>query len=220
MCNPPCVAFAGKWIRPEMVHGARVLEIAIGLQGVRPMLEAWGPREYIGVNMLPGPTVDRICRVEEVLEEFGPNTFDIVVCTEMLEHVEDWRRAVSNAKQVCREGGRLLFTTRSQGFPFHSGPYDYWRYEVSDFERIFADFPGAVIERDPVAPGVYFCGQKPVNFHEGDLSEVELYSIILGRRVRAIDPKDLHRPRALARRTRAWMEARFDRYQQFYRRLH
>ena len=98
-----------------------------------------GPSEYLGVDAEAGIGVDEICWAEDIVGRFGEQSFDVVIATELLEHVADWRPVVENLKQVLHDGGVLVVTTRSEGFPYHAWPHDHWRYSIDDFRQIFAD---------------------------------------------------------------------------------
>ncbi|TDU71398.1 methyltransferase family protein [Prosthecobacter fusiformis] len=54
------------------------------------------------------------------------NYFDLILCTEVLEHVPDWNTAFANLFSLLKPGGIVLVTT-----PFfymlHEEPHDYWR---------------------------------------------------------------------------------------------
>jgi SAM-dependent methyltransferase len=132
MCNVACIYFALENLTPEEVEGRTVLEV--GSRDVtgsfRKLIERWHPRSYVGVDIEKGQGVDVICAAEKLVQKFGQDKFDIVVSTEMIEHVLDWRAVISNVKQVTRPGGIILVTTRSRGFPYHGYPNDFWRYEV------------------------------------------------------------------------------------------
>ena len=124
----------------------------------------------------------------QIARVFGEESFDLVVSTETLEHIRDWRGAVSNIKRVCRRGGVVLLTTRSIGFPYHAYPHDFWRYDPVDVQAIFSDMELVMLERDSeITPGVFAKIRKPLNFRENDLSNYELYSIVSGKRVRQLD---------------------------------
>lgn len=136
------------------------------------------------MDLEEGPGVDEVVRADSLVERFGADAFDVVVSTEMLEHVREWRTVVSNLKGVVRRGGALLLTTRSKGFPYHGYPDDFWRYEDSDMRRIFADLDIQSLEADPSEPGVFMKARKPKRFREKRLRRVELYSMVHERRVR------------------------------------
>lgn len=176
----------------DEVAGKKVIEVgSYNVNGsLRPIIENWGSAGYIGVDRVKGPGVDKVCRVEDIVDEFGRESFDIVIATELLEHVLDWRKAISNLKRICRPGGIIIITTRSCGFGYHAHPFDFWRYEVSDMKEIFSDFKILSLQKDPQDPGVFLKAGKPLNFQERDLSLYQLYSIIGNRRVREIEKRD------------------------------
>jgi SAM-dependent methyltransferase len=165
------------------VTGKKVLEAgAFDVNGsARPLVEALQPRSYIGIDIRKGPCVDVVCNVSHLTERFGSDEFDIVITTEMLEHVENWRAAMTNLKDVLKPGGVLLLTTRRIGFHFHGYPNDYWRYEPADLNAIFADFAEVRIETLP-HHGIAMQATKPLsNWEPEPLDDIELYRVQRGR---------------------------------------
>lgn len=169
----------------QAVRGKKVLDVGSrNVDGsIRGIIEALDPSEYVGADIIKGPGVDVVCGAEAILAEFGPESFDIVISTEMVEHVKDWKKVISNLKNVTRREGLLLITTRSIGFPFHGFPHDYWRYEESDFNEIFSDFNIIEMEKDYLNPGIFMLAQKPQDFAEKDLSDIRLYSMAYRDRI-------------------------------------
>jgi SAM-dependent methyltransferase len=194
MCTPGCVEFVIEVLTDERVHGRRVLEVGSrlvesealeGVPTIRTALERLHPTEYIGVDLATGPGVDRICAAEDLISHFGASSFDVVLTTEMLEHVRDWRRVVHNLKGVLTPGGTLVVTTRSRGFPFHGYPLDFWRYERSDLAQIFSDLTIEVLRSDLASsPGVFMLAERPPAFGENTLDDYRLYSIVRRQKAR------------------------------------
>jgi hypothetical protein len=89
-------------------------------------------------------------------------------------------------KAVLKPGGLIYITTCSRGFPYHAYPHDYWRYEIEDMKKIFGDFEIITLEKDWQDPGVFLKARKPTNWSPNDLSQIELYSIIVGRRIKKL----------------------------------
>ena len=52
---------------------------------------------------------------------FDPDSFDVVICTEVIEHTLDPERAVAELARVLRPGGRLVVTTPNRA----------WRWSVT-----------------------------------------------------------------------------------------
>ncbi|MFC1633078.1 class I SAM-dependent methyltransferase [Patescibacteria group bacterium] len=180
MCNQSGIDFGKQNLTTADVAGKRVLEIGARTVNfsLRTEIEKLKPAEYIGVDIQEGKGVDQIVSAEELVDKFGADSFDVVFTTELLEHVEDWRAAISNIKQVCKPNGVILITTRSIGFKYHAFPYDFWRYEKEDMQEIFADCEVEVLESDPSEPGVFVKVRKTTDFQEKDLSQYKLFNII------------------------------------------
>lgn len=193
MCDLNCLQFGEKNLTRSEIEGKRVIEIGSYDQNgsLRSHVESLHPAEYIGVDIAKGYGVDIVCTGEEVRERFKDESFDMVVSTELMEHVRDWKKVISNMKHICKPNGVILITTRSYGFPFHGWPYDFWRFEYSDMKEIFSDFEIQVLEKDSERPGVFLKAKKPSAFKECDLSNSELYSIASDCRVREINEEVL-----------------------------
>ena len=189
MCHLSVIEFFIDHAKVEEFKNKRVLEVGSKyINGsVRPLIEKFlSPREYIGIDIEPGKFVDLVLPAERILEYFGPESFDVVISTELLEHVKDWRVVINNMKNVLKRGGYIYITTRSKGFPYHGYPYDFWRYEIEDMKEIFGDFEIISLKKDSQAPGVFLKARKPESWMPANLDNIALYSVLLGRRTKRI----------------------------------
>jgi len=200
MCSPTCIDFVTRALTRNEVAGKRVIEV--GSRNVngsaRRLIESMDPAAYVGVDIEAAPEVDVICDIEKLCEKFDAESFDLVVTTEVLEHVRHWRLAVSNLKRMCRPGGVVIVTTRSYGFAYHGYPFDYWRYELSDMRSLFDDCTVETLETDTRDAGVFMKARKSLAFQERHLDNHSLYSIILDKRAKNISDEDI-RPGRLFR---------------------
>jgi len=188
MCNKTCIEFGRANLQEEDVRGKSVIEVgSFDLNGsLRPIAEAFHPSSYIGVDLQIGPGVDEICDAHDLHDRFGSGSFDLLISTELLEHVRDWRKVISNFKNILKPNGVLLITTRSKGFCYHDYPFDFWRYEISDMQVLFSDLIIEVAEKDPSEPGVFIKARKPNTFTENETTNYQLYSIIKGKHATTI----------------------------------
>lgn len=185
-------SFVERAINEEEVRNKRVLEVgSLDVNGsIRPILESYNPDEYVGIDIRDGPRVDLVLDAKNLVEEFGEESFDVVISTETLEHVDDWKEVVSNVKRVCKEDGVILLTSVSKDYPYHPTPNDFWRYELSDFEYIFSDCDIEILESELYS--VFIKARKPKGFSETSISDYELYSIVLGKRTAQGNVNILH----------------------------
>lgn len=176
--HPSVMQFLREKISSVEILRMEVLEV--GAQDVngspREVLVPHGPKKYVGVDFGHGKGVDLVMDVKDLTSYFGPESFDVVVSTEMLEHASDWRTAVGQMKGVLRLGGLLILTTRGPGFPYHGFPHDYWRFTVKNFQEIFLDMSIAYLDKDPGlgSPGVLLKARKTYDTGTIDLASIEI----------------------------------------------
>lgn len=139
------------------VTGADVLEVGSrDLNGsFRSIIEPLGPASYLGIDMASGPGVDKVSNLFAMSGEF-----DIVVCTEVLEHIEEWRAAVTRLEWLTKDNGYIVVTTRAHGFQRHDFPSDYWRFTVGDICAAFSRCHVVTAEHEPDDLGIYVILQK------------------------------------------------------------
>lgn len=79
----------------------------------------------------------------------GPETFDVVICEQVLEHVVDPVAAARNLRGLCRPGGRVVVSTpflvRIHELPSY-GMHDYWRFSPRGL-RALLEHAGMVVEQ-------------------------------------------------------------------------
>ena len=160
--NGTVLAFTRQWLTAADVTGEHVIEAgALDVNGsVRPYVESLRPASYTGVDICPGPGVDRVMDAA-LVQWMGPA--GVVISTEMLEHAADWRSALKGMICGLRHGGVLLLTTRAPGFPYHPHPGDYHRFTVPVMRQILTAAGLVVLacESDPAEPGVFVKARKP-----------------------------------------------------------
>jgi predicted SAM-dependent methyltransferase len=80
---------------------------------------------YSSLDIVPSPIVDIICNAEEMPIEDG--SYDLVLCTQVLEHCNSPERIINECHRVLRKGGTLIVTVPSI-YPVHGYPADNWRF--------------------------------------------------------------------------------------------
>lgn len=160
--TPACMAFGGRVLTAAEVAGKRVLNVgAFDVNGsFLSLIDPLGPAEYVGVDIQSGPGVDQLCDARDLAATFGAESWDIVISTEMLEHVEDWRTVARNLKAVLRIGGLLILTTRAPGFARHDWPGDHWRYTDADLREIFGDLEVLECTEDRADMGAFLAARR------------------------------------------------------------
>jgi SAM-dependent methyltransferase len=111
----------------------RVLDVGCGRKQYKPLFAAYAS-SYVGVDHVDSPMADLKGAIEALPVEDG--SFDVVLCSQVLEHCDDPVTAVSELRRVTAPGGRVLVTTHGV-MPYHPSPTDYWRWTHAGLEKLF-----------------------------------------------------------------------------------
>ncbi|HLP44243.1 MAG TPA: class I SAM-dependent methyltransferase [Candidatus Nanoarchaeia archaeon] len=81
--------------------------------------------EYVRMDIAPGKGVDAVGTIESI--PFPDNSFDSIVCTQVIGDVFDLEKAFAEIKRVLKPNGVALIT-ESLLDPLHDEPHDFWRF--------------------------------------------------------------------------------------------
>jgi SAM-dependent methyltransferase len=70
---------------------------------------------------------------------FENETFDAVICTEVLEHVQDYQYLIDEIHRTTKKNGDIIVTIPWSA-RYHYIPYDYFRYTPSSLRTMFSRF--------------------------------------------------------------------------------
>ena len=115
--------------------GYRVLDVGCGVKPYYPFF-AEHASEYVGVDVVENPAAELQGSVEAL--PVADASFDLVLCTQVLEHCDDPAQAVRELRRVLAPGGRVLASTHGVQV-YHPSPHDYWRWTHAGLRRLFAE---------------------------------------------------------------------------------
>jgi 2-polyprenyl-3-methyl-5-hydroxy-6-metoxy-1,4-benzoquinol methylase len=96
--------------------------------------------EYIATDCFEHPNIDIISDIHHLTAQFTAQSFDFVICTDVLEHIPYPWIAVKELYAVLKAGGTLLLTTP---FNFHlHTEYDYWRISADGLRLLLEEVAG------------------------------------------------------------------------------
>lgn len=124
-------------------YSGDILDVGCGSQPYRSWFGA--ARTYVGLDVYPGECVDVVVSPHESWP-FPEASFDVVLCTQVLKHVENLQVTLGEIKRVLRPGGTVIAS-----FPFiyneHGEPHDYRRFSAYEAQRLFPDWQLLLLER-------------------------------------------------------------------------
>ncbi|MGI8425596.1 MAG: class I SAM-dependent methyltransferase [Actinomycetota bacterium] len=75
-----------------------------------------GAEPYIGLDISPGQGVDIVADARSWIKD---RNYNVVVATEVLEHVDNWEQVVHTAHEALAPGGLFVMTCATTGRPPH-----------------------------------------------------------------------------------------------------
>lgn len=86
-----------------------------------------GCQEYIGIDLAEGRNVDMVMNAHDM--SFADNTFDLILCLEMLEHDDDQAKSIKEMYRVLKPDCPLILTCPNQHSPeHHQGVSDHYTF--------------------------------------------------------------------------------------------
>ena len=128
-------------------HASRGLTLDLGSQA-GPYSALFPNR--VSLDIRPGPGVQIVGDAQAL--GIGDGRFDVVLCTEVLEHLPEPQKAIDEMFRVLKPGGELLLTTRFL-FPIHDAPHDYFRYTKYGLRYLLRRFDVVELEEETDAVG-------------------------------------------------------------------
>jgi len=104
----------------------KLLDVGAGQSPYKPFFMPY-VKEYITLDFYVSPDakVDYISSVYHL--PFKDNSFDVVLCTQVLEHVDSPQKAIDEMRRILKPSGKLILSTH-MAMVLHSEPYDYFRF--------------------------------------------------------------------------------------------
>ena len=124
------------WLREQaaLAPAARVLDVGCGAKPYSPFFA--DASAYVGVDVVENPAAELLGAVEAIPVEDA--SFDVVLCTQVLEHCDEPAQAVRELRRVTAPGGRVLASTHGTQV-YHPSPQDYWRWTHTGLRRLFEE---------------------------------------------------------------------------------
>lgn len=129
--------FLKRSIQQYVKKDHKVLDMGCGSQPFRELVEAEGAH-YLGCDIVQNEekSVDVISSFESFA--FSHNTFDVVICSEVLEHVINPQDAIKKLAHCVKPGGFIILTTPFS-YPLHEEPFDFCRLSPHFFKKISSE---------------------------------------------------------------------------------
>lgn len=132
--NRQLMSFAKNYLR-KITPNSTVLDVGVGdapYWHIRPDLD------WQGLDICQGEKVNFLTTTGAAWPI--PNTcFDVVLCTQVIEHVQEPAFLASEIKRVLKPGGIVILNAPFL-YPFHGMPDDQMRYTTTQLEYIFKEF--------------------------------------------------------------------------------
>jgi SAM-dependent methyltransferase len=124
-----------------------LVDMGCGAMPYRPLLDPY-LAEYIGVD-LPGNLLAQVFFQEDGQVPLPDACADIVISTQVLEHVGSPESYLKNCQRILRPDGLLILSTHGY-WKYHPDPTDFWRWTGDGLQRVVENTGFEVIDKEGI----------------------------------------------------------------------
>jgi SAM-dependent methyltransferase len=125
-----------------------VLDVGCGQSPYKYLLDT-SQTDYKGVDILEADKFDynnsEITHFNGENIPFEDEMFEGVICTEVLEHVQNYQKLINEMYRVMKKDGKGIITVPWSA-RYHYIPYDFFRYTPSSLKTMFSQFSNVKIQ--------------------------------------------------------------------------
>ncbi len=132
------VRYSSKYIK------GRTLDLGAGSGKYQNIIKV-NAFEYVAFDMVPKENIDVVGNILNL--PFENNSFDTIISTEVLEHVERPWTMIKEIQRVLKKGGICILTAPFL-VPYHADPCDYFRYTKEGIKSLFKNESFEIIKCD------------------------------------------------------------------------
>lgn len=117
----------------------KIIQLADFGCGTKPYLSLFDPKKikYSGIDLAWNPHAEVIIGTDSKVQA-SDNTFDVILSTQVLEHVDSPTGYMAEAHRLLKANGILVLTTHGT-WMYHPDPTDYWRWTSAGLQKVVTD---------------------------------------------------------------------------------
>lgn len=141
-----------------------LIDIGCGQKPYRPIFDQY-VSQHIGVDLSDCP--HGTSKVDIIGNAYDTNledeVCDTVLCTEVLEHLEEPQVAIMEMRRILKPGGFVILTVPFF-WPIHEAPRDFYRYSEHGLRYLFEQSGFEIVEIRPLSGYIVTFAQMSIYF--------------------------------------------------------
>lgn len=133
----------------------KVLDAGAGRLAYRPLIKLFTNNYTSSDFKKTHDQLDVVTDIEKM--SFKDKTFDLVFCSQVLEHVPHPNKALTEINRILKSKGHVVITVPLLGY-IHNAPYDFYRYTRFGLETLAKDSGFKVIKLEELGGFFSFLG--------------------------------------------------------------
>lgn len=139
-----------------------ILDYGCGTKPYEYLFEGY-LNKYIGADVGDNPKADVKIELGEKLP-LNDMEFDIVLSSQVLEHVQDVDQYMRECNRILKENGYLLLSTHGT-WQYHASPHDYYRWTHIGLKHLLESYGFTVEKNIPILGQLAVTSQLRLSFY-------------------------------------------------------